>query len=193
MITNRRLTAAALTAVGLLTLTGCFGDPAPTHTVNAVNQGSNDNNSLATHFQNVKNPFLTQDPSDPLEQKNLAKRLTYFNSAGSTGYVYLLAPNTSQVIGYYVISGKVSSTGSQLTSTQAITHCMSGSSQDGGSCAVTDAMGDDGSYGPEEGGPAGVFFFTTAGTLIETVMPWVYSSHPIKLYANAPQLDAAAK
>jgi hypothetical protein len=160
--------------------------------VNAANQGSNDNNSLATHFQSVKNPFLTQDPSDPLEQKNLAKRLTYFNSKGSTGYVYLLAPNTNQVIGYYVISGKVSSTGSQLTSTQAITHCMSGSSQDGGSCAVTDAMGDDGSYGPEEGGPNGVFFFTTAGTLIETVMPWVYSSQPIKLYANAPQLDAAA-
>jgi hypothetical protein len=38
-----------------------------------------------------------------------------------------------------------------------------------------------------------VFFFTTAGTLIETVMPWVYSSQPIKLYASAPQLDGPAR
>lgn len=162
-------------------------------TVNAQAQGNNNENQLASHFANApKNPFLSQDPPDPLELKNLSRRLLQLNAKGSTGYVYLLTP-TGQAIGYWVISGKVSSTGSQMTSTQGIHNCMSGSSQDGGSCAVTDSMGDDGSYGPSEGGPNGVFWFTATGALVETADPyWVYSAQPIKLYANAPQLETKA-
>lgn len=191
MKTNRvtRVAAASALVLALALTAAACDDSSSSPKVNAQDQGNSDNNSLATHFQGVKNPYLSQDPSDPLEQKNLAKRLQQFNSKGSTGYVYLLAPNTSQVIGYYVISGKVSSTGSQLTATQGVHNC-SGGGTSGSSCSVTETMGDDGTYGPSEGGPNGVFFFTSTGTLIETVMPWVYSSQPIKLYASAPQLDA---
>jgi hypothetical protein len=180
-----RRAAIAATVAAVLAVAGCSSTNSASQA-----QGNRDNNTIHNRFSSVvPYPYESSDPTDPLELKNLARRLQYFNSKGSTGYVYLLAPNTSQVIGYYVISGKVSSTGSQMTSTQAVTNCAS---DHGGSCSAVDSIGDDGSYGPSEGGPDGVFFFTTAGTLIETVMPWVYSSQPIKLYASAPQLDAAA-
>jgi hypothetical protein len=181
-----RRAAAAAAVLALTAVAGCSSTGSASQA-----QGNRDNNTIHDRFTPlVPYPYRSADPTDPLELKNLAKRLQYFNSKGSTGYVYLLAPNTSQVIGYYVISGKVSSTGSQMTSTQAVTNCAG---DHGGSCAAVDSVGDDGSYGPSEGGPSGVFFFTTAGTLIETVMPWVYSSQPIKLYASAPQLDGPAR
>ena len=97
------------------------------------------------------------------------------------------------VIGYYVINGKVSSTGSEMTSTQEVSNCDTGSSGNSGSCSVTDAIGDDGSYGPEEGGQNGVFFYTSTGTLVETDEPFVVSSAPIAIYSSVPQLDAPAK
>jgi len=98
---------------------------------------------------------------------------------------------SGQVIGYYVISGKVSSTSSQMTSSQQVSNCDTGSN--GGSCTATESIGDDGSYGPEEGGSFGVFFFTTSGTLVETDQPFLVSDQPIKTYATVPQLDSAAK
>jgi hypothetical protein len=46
-------------------------------------------------------------------------------------------------------------------------------------------MSDDGSYGPEEGGDAGVFFFTTSGVLVEWNGHWSYSDAPINLTTPA--------
>lgn len=128
-------------------------------------------------------------PTDPLERENLARRLATQNSSGSTAYVYLFT-YSGQVIGYYVIKGKVSSTGSQMTSTQINVDCSTGSQN---ATCTNDAIGDDGTYGPEEGGQNGVFFFTTTGTLVETNQPWVSSTTPIPVYANVPQLDAKAR
>lgn len=173
---------AAIAAMGAL-LAGCDASPA--------SQAQSDNNDLAaTEYQNfsqaVPYPFQDKMPTDPLERKNLARRLVQYNSAGDTNYVYIETFG-GQVIGYYVIRGKVSSTGSQMTSTQVNVDC-------GQNTSCTDqAIGDDGSYGPEEGGQFGVFFFTTSGTLVETDNPFIVSSQPIKLYANVPQLDAPAK
>lgn len=186
---NRRATAAlaACTAAGALLLTGCTGS-------SSADKAQAANNNLAgSTYQKfnaaVPYPYANGMPSDPLERKNLAKRLTQYNSKGSTNYVYVFAGMTDKVIGYYVIRGKVSSTSSQMTSTQVNVHC--GYSGDHQSC-TNDAIGDDGSYGPDEGGQMGVFFFTTTGTLVETDQPFLVSSQPIKLYANVPQLDAPA-
>lgn len=150
------------------------------------------NNTLAANEYNEFNaavpyPFKNQAPSDPLERKNLARRLVAYNSKGDTNYLYVFT-FSGQVIGYYVISGKVSSTGSQMTSTQVNVACGSNNAQ-----CTNDSIGDDGSYGPEEGGGMGVFFFTSAGTLAETDLPFLVSSAPISVYASAPQLDAPAK
>lgn len=190
MNTNLRRAALASVTVLALTLgvTACEGD-GTSKTSAAQKQGNADNNTIATKFDAaVPYPYRNANPSSALERENLAKRLIQLNSKGSTGYVYLLAPNTAQVVGYYVISGKVSSTDSAMTSTQVVQNCSG--DVHGGSCSVTDSIGDDGTYGPSEGGDNGIFFFTTSGVLVETVMPWIYSSQPLKVYANAPMLDA---
>jgi hypothetical protein len=188
-LTIRRRTAAttaALTIAGLL-LAGCTSDN------NASKQQAKQNDLAAGTAQKfnaaVPYPYANGMPSDPLERKNLAKRLTQYNSKGNTNYVYVFAGMTDKVIGYYVIRGKVSSTGSQMTSTQVNVHCGYGG--DHITC-TNDAIGDDGSYGPNEGGEHGVFFFTTNGTLVETDQPFMVSSQPIKIYADVPQLDAPA-
>lgn len=122
-----------------------------------------------------------QSPSDPLERKNLAFRLQQYNSKGNTNYVYVFT-FSGQVVGYYVIQGKVSSTASQMTSTQVNVGC-------GGTECTNDAPGDDGSYGPDEGGQFGVFFRTVGGALVETDLPFLVSNAPIPTYASVPQLQ----
>lgn len=189
MTTLNRRTAAALTAAAaaIALVAGCTSD-------SSADKAQSANNDLAgTTYQKfntaVPYPYAKGMPSDPLERKNLARRLTQYNSKGNTNYVYVFAGMTDKVIGYYVIRGKVSSTGSQMTSTQVNVHCGYGG--DNITC-TNDAIGDDGSYGPDEGGQGGVFFFTTTGTLVETDQPFLVSSQPIKLYADVPQLDAPA-
>lgn len=188
MSLNRRIAAvtAVLTTTGLL-LAGCTSDN------NASKQQAKQNDLAAGTAQKfssaVPYPYANGMPSDPLERKNLARRLQQYNSKGNTNYVYVFAGMTDKVIGYYVIRGKVSSTGSQMTSTQVNVHCGYGGDH---TTCTNDAIGDDGSYGPDEGGDQGVFFFTTSGTLVETDQPFLVSSQPITLYADVPQLDAPA-
>lgn len=189
MRTNLKTALAGIVAaVALFVVGACNGDTK----TNTASGAQSANNSLAgqeyAEFTTaVPYPFANAAPSDPLERKNLSRRLTQYNSKGNINYVYVFT-YSGQVIGYYVISGKVSSTGSQMTSTQINVSCGSNSAQ-----CTNDAIGDDGSYGPEEGGGAGVFFFTTSGVLAETDLPFLVSSAPIPVYASAPQLDAPAK
>jgi hypothetical protein len=178
--------AIALVIAGTIGLSACGGHKASS--AQAVQNGLAATES--TEFSRaVPYPFANQAPSDPLERKNLSRRLTYYNSKGSTNYVYIFAGMTDKVIGYYVIQGKVSSTGSQMTSTDINVHCGYGGDH---STCTNLAIGDDGSYGPSEGGDKGVFFFTANGNLIETDQPFVVSNQPIKIYSDVPELDAPA-
>ena len=189
MRTNLKTALAAGILIATLGLTAaCTGNHPKNTSTDA--QTTNDQMAGTTYAEfnaAVPYPFAHNAPSDPLERKNLARRLTQYNSKGDTNYVYVFT-YSGQVIGYYVISGKVSSTGSQMTSTQTDVGCGPSNSV----CTV-DAVGDDGSYGPEEGGNAGVFFFTSSGTLVESDLPFLVSSAPVPVYASAPQLDAPAK
>lgn len=186
------ISAAVLVLAGGVVLAACSGSSGGSQSaVNASNSTAQIEYNEFT--KSVPYPYANGAPSNPLERENLAKRLTQYNSKGDTNYVYIFAGMTSQVVGYYVINGKVSSTGSELTSTQQVTNCGDNNNGDGGGCSVTDAIGDDGSYGPEEGGQSGVFFFTSTGTLVETDQPFLVSSAPIAIYSSVPQLDAPAK
>ena len=49
-----------------------------------------------------------------------------------------------------------------------------------GGCSVA-SIGDDGSFGPNEGGDRGVFFFTATGVMVETTLDWVYSDAPLQI------------
>jgi hypothetical protein len=185
VIRVRNLAAAALVAA--LTVGGVA---ACTSSSSASKAQQANNNLAGTTYQEfasaVPYPYAHQAPSDPLERLNLARRLTQYNSKGNTNYVYVF-DFAGHVLGYYVIKGKVSSTSSQMTSTDVNVQCGYGGTNE--SCTNL-AIGDDGSYGPDEGGQFGVFFFTTNGTLVETDQPFLVSSAPISIYASVPQLDA---
>lgn len=178
---HRRMRVAALGSAAVLaaiTATACTSSSG-----DAVSGGNQVASTEYAQFNAaVPYPFAHAAPSDPLERKNLAFRLTQYNSKGDLNYVYVFT-FSGQVVGYYVIQGKVSSTASQMTSTQVTSSC-------GTNCGLAvDAIGDDGSYGPEEGGQFGVFFRTAGGALVETDLPFLVSNVPIPTYANVPQLQ----
>jgi hypothetical protein len=184
------ISSGVLVVVAGLALAACTGSSGGSQS--AVNASDTTAQQEYNEFTAaVPYPYANAAPSNPLERENLAKRLKAYDSSGDTNYMYIMT-FSGQVIGYYVIDGKVSSTGSEMTSTQQVTNCGTGNNGGGGGCSVTDAIGDDGSYGPEEGGSFGVFAFTSTGALIETDSPFLVSSQPIALYAKVPQLDAPA-
>jgi hypothetical protein len=119
-------------------------------------------------------PYPLGAMNDSAERANLTERLLRMNNPNKIGYVYELTQN-GQILQHFTIKGKVSSTGSQLTNTQNIVnmcyHCP----------VAVESMGDDGSYGPEEGGDSGIFFFTTAGVLVEYNGLWMYSDAAMEL------------
>jgi hypothetical protein len=193
---TRRVKYAVSVLVGLpalaLALAACPSHPATSATTNQTTQ-NNKSGVIASEFDAlVPYPFANCDtsgnctknpPSDPLEMKNLAARLKAYNSSGSTNYVYIFQFGGGTPVGYYVIRGKVSSTASQMTSTDVNVTCN-------GSTSCTNlAPGDDGSYGPDEGGQFGVFFITSGGALVETDLPFLVSNAPIPTYVNIPQLQ----
>jgi hypothetical protein len=122
-------------------------------------------------------PYPQAQMKDSQERRNLRERLLRFNKQKKIGYVYLLGMN-GNFVGYYAINGKVSSTSSQLTTTEQTWDCGNAD----GACSVP-SIGDDGSFGPNEGGDDGVFFFTTNGVLVETTMDFIYSDSPLPVHA----------
>lgn len=119
-------------------------------------------------------PYPLAQMRDSLERRNLRERLLRFNRPNKIGYLYVMS--FGKFVGYYVVRGKVSSTQSQMTSPVQVWNC---GGADGGCQA--DSIGDDGSFGPNEGGDAGIFFFTATGVMVETTLDWVYSDAPLKI------------
>ena len=125
-------------------------------------------------------PYPEAQMKDSLERRNLRERLIRFNKANKVGYLYVMS--FGKFVGYYVVKEKVSSTQSQMTNADQTWDC-------GDSCtAVVESMGDDGSFGPHEGGNRGVFFFTSSGVMVETTLDWVYSDAPLRI--DVPNLLA---
>lgn len=126
-------------------------------------------------------PYPKDALKDSLERRNLVERLLRTNQPNKIGYVYLLS-FTGQFMGYYTIKGKVSSTDSQMTTTDlVVTKCHN---SNGCNDVTVPAPGDDGSYGTNE---PGIFFFTTENAMVTTNLNYVYSDQPLPL--NVPKLN----
>ncbi len=136
-------------------------------------------------------PYPLGAMNDSAERANLAERLVRLNDPHKIGYLYGLSA-TGQVMAFWTIKGKPSSTGSQLTNSQTV---VDGSGSDGGGNVPVDSMGDDGTYGPEECSGQGVFAFTAdSNSLIEWCGPWFYSDAPLRLTSQPVILvDPSAK
>lgn len=117
--------------------------------------------------------------NDSTELANLREKLLRMNDPHKIGYLYELT-QTGQVLAQYTVKGKVTSTQSQMLNTNyAETPCPNCTG--GGAATTVDSMGDDGSYGQNEGGQNGIFFFTTSGVLVEYDGLWTYSDAPLNL------------
>lgn len=123
-----------------------------------------------TQINNTQYPEAQMQHS--LERQNLKDRLLRFNNPNKIGYVYLMS--FGKFVGYYTIHGKITSVQSQMTNTVQTFH------YDGGGMQVP-SIGDDGSFGDNEGGDKGVFFFTTQKVMVETTLDWVYSDSPLNI------------
>ena len=186
-----KLNAIASTVFVLATallLTGCPDPP------NSQERAQHITEQYAEKLEKAE-PYPLDQMNDSMERRGLRERLLRFNDPNKIGYLYEMTPN-GQVVAFYTIKGKPSSTSSQLTNSQTITWARSsinGSSTSWGN-GVVEAMGDDGSWGPEEGGPNGIFFFTTSGVMLEWNGWWQYSDAPLNL-TSKPLLimDADAK
>jgi len=119
-------------------------------------------------------PYPVAELKDSLERRNLKDRLLRTNKPDAIGYVYLM--NFGQIVGYYTIKGKVSSTQSQMTTDNLIIDRYEGD-------VVVNAPGDDGSYGPNE---EGIFFFTTEGAMVTTSLDYIWADNQIAI--DVPRL-----
>ena len=119
--------------------------------------------------------------TDSLERKNLIERLLRFQDPNKLGWMYNLGVN-GNVISQFTIQGKPSSVQSQLTPEWQT------SENEGQSTNVKiliPSPSDDGSFGPNEGGDEGIFYFTTGGCMIEQAPGWIYSDCQLNITAEA--------
>lgn len=105
----------------------------------------------------AKRPFPQTKITDSVERMNLTEKLLRFNDPNKIAYVTLLS-DYGTVIATYTVKGKVSSNQSSLSAGNQIWNF----GKDGQ--VGMESPQDDGSYGENE---SGIFFFTTAGVLVQ--------------------------
>lgn len=171
MKTRTRKLALAFGAIGVLLATtagACGPDSSQTTSQNLTNDYTN----AATGT--VPYPLSDMKAGGWTERKALAEHLKRQNNSKALRYIVLMTQQ-GQVIAQYPVQGLVFDPNSQMTTSQVVNGC--GSSSCG---AVTDAAGDNGTWGPEAGSAA---FFTTSGVEIQIPASvwWVESDAPLNL------------
>jgi len=172
---NRRIVAVLLTAaLAVPALAGC-GSSSPKDSAQSTGQAETEQ---AFKAQRAAEPYPAKDMTDSLERANVKKRLLRYNNPNKIGYIYLLT-DTGGIYTYYTIKGKVSSTDSQMTTTDLVeTHCHY---QNACNDFTVPAPGDDGSYGPNE---PGIFFFTADDVLVTWNGRYLLTDAPMKINAQ---------
>lgn len=168
MTRRTRITFAAIVGSVLLVALGAGSCDSST----AQSTGQQQTES-AFAKQQAAVPYPVDQLTDSLERRNVRERLLRTNEPNKIGYVYLLSFSGTP-LGYYTIKGKVSSTDSQMTTTDLVIDRTNGN-------VTVPAPGDDGSYGPNE---PGIFFFTTENAFVTTNLNYLYSDQPLPL--NVP-------
>lgn len=160
----RRILALIFAALIAVTAAGC-----------SAKSEQNDPTANANYDAQKKNdpiPNLT----DSLERANVIEHLKRNNQPDRTRYIYLLA-DTGGVYAYYVIKGKVTSTGAQLTPTDDFARACGGCDY-----GVVQGPTDDGSFGGDEGG---IYFFTDTGVEVQWNGRWLLTDAPMQIKTPA--------
>ena len=121
-----------------------------------------------------KVPYPLEQMQDSIERRNLREKLLRFTKPDKLGYVYLMS-QTGEVVTFFTIKGKVSSTQSQMTTSDVV-----GDYCDNSHCDHVSTKGpsDDGSYGENE---SGIFFFTTEDVYVTWSGSYIYMDAPLKV------------
>lgn len=117
---------------------------------------------------------------ESLELAQLREKLLRNNVTTKQGWVTVYSYGTC--IGQFEVRGKISSNQSSMTATDLIYTANDNSG------SVIAGPGDDLSFGINEGGDSGVFFFLQGGGMISMAgLQWIYSDVPLNLPALAAQ------
>lgn len=185
--TTKLIIAALATTLVAMVAVGCTNYTPQTDSQSVSQRVTQEYNKKLT----AKVPYPLEQMNDSIELRNLREKLLRFNKPDKIGYVYTFS-NTGEVIDFYTIKGKVSSTQSQMTVTdQAQYICQvkpflpkdaDVNRADNQVCdwAITKSPGDDGSYGDNE---PGIFFFTTEDVYVSMSFNtiWRYYDAPLKV------------
>lgn len=190
---RRRVLGVGAGVVGVgLAAAACSSNGTPSAKegdVDSINQlvTQQANLTLAAYNQVAKNPncvYPAGQMKTSLELENLRKKLLMFNEPTKLGWVYLFTP-MGQLIAYLPVQGKISSTQSGMTATTDV--YASGGSSGGGNVAV-DMPADDLSYGPNEGGDQGIFFFTPDDIYVNWAGPYLYTDTEMNILSSTTVL-----
>lgn len=166
------IAATAIAAVGIL-VAGC--DSSGPSAQQQAEQTTNTYQQAAQ--QHVPYPLAQMKAGGWTERGLLSEHLKRQNDPKALRYIVWLSQQ-GQVIAQWPIQGMVFDPNSQLTNSQTVNDCPNGGSTACG--VVTDAPGDNGTWGPEAGAAA---FFTTSG--VEIQLPasaiWVESDSPLNI------------
>jgi hypothetical protein len=173
---NIRTPLVAAVAAGVLLLaTGCPGAESE-----ASKKGKEARNAK------VASSVACGQTGESLECRNLKKRLDRYENPSKISYIYLLA-DTGGIYAYFTVKGKVSSNLSQMLPEDTL---VDGCNRSGEDCPQPlEAVGDDGSYGPNEDG---IFFFTTDDVLVTWNGKYLLADAPLKIDAAELVLQYAA-
>jgi hypothetical protein len=155
----------------LMGASDCEGEPPPD---NGFQENQQDTINEYQEQLDTAVPYPIGQMVDSLERRQIRERLLRFNDPNKIGYVYLFA-ETGQLISFYTVKGKVSSTESMMTTTSQVV-CYKENIDD--VCLTVDSPGDYGSFGPNENG---VFFFTTEGVLVTWNGTYLYLDAPLQV------------
>ena len=167
--------------ISLLILTGCEETGSSSDVSNTLNVGS----------KSSENQPTPTDIDYSLERYNLIKRAYWVNGMRDKanalpspiadmplGYVILIT-ESGDILGSFVVDGKVTSLNSYLTPDSEFYECVGDYCNDGSTNDENHWLPDiDGSYGEND---SGIFFFTTDGKYIEWTGTYLYSDIPFKV------------
>lgn len=186
LITRTAGAAAVVVGVGAA-VEACGGGPSSTG--GNVNQNAGSVNDLQdqeekltiTPFNRIKAVPSEAYPAtlitDSLEMKNQRERVLRFNDATKLGWAYLFTP-LGALIAVLPVKGKVSSTQSSMTTSVGV---YKDQGTGGGGNVAVPVPGDDLSFGPNEGGDAGKFFYTADDVYVFWDGPILYLDAPLEV------------
>jgi hypothetical protein len=168
---TKNLTIAAIGTVLLFAASAC--DPNSDSQTTSQSLSNTYTNSAT---KTVPYPLNDMQAGGWTERTMLKEHLERQNNAKALRYITFITQQ-GQVVATYPVQGMVFDPNSQMTTNQIVNGCNSG----GNGCgAVTQAAGDNGTWGPEAGAAA---FFTTSGVEIQVPasMTWIESDAPLNL------------